>query len=138
MIVGFSGGITYFLPMFGIKIYPFGNFTIPLYSLISTYAILRYRLMDINVVIKKALIYSLSAGILTSFFVIVILIATDFLSDLIGISSFTITVIAALSIAVLFNPLKNKIQSVLDRTFFIKTYDYYSAIQRIYIILLVI
>jgi signal transduction histidine kinase len=131
MIVGFSGGITYFLPMFGIKIYPFGNFTIPLYSLISTYAILRYRLMDINVVIKKALIYSLSAGILTSFFVIVILIATDFLSDLIGISSFTITVIAALSIAVLFNPLKNKIQSVLDRTFFIKTYDYYSAIQRI-------
>ncbi|MHA2218567.1 MAG: ATP-binding protein [Candidatus Hodarchaeales archaeon] len=131
MIIGFSGGITNFLPIFGVNIFPFGNFTIPIYSLIVTYAILRYRLMDITVVIKKALIYSLSAVILTSIFVIVVLVVTEYLSGLIGISSFVITVIAALIIAFLFNPLKNKIQSVLDRTFFIKTYDYYSAIQRV-------
>jgi signal transduction histidine kinase len=129
-IIGFVGGASHFFPVYGIKIYPF-NITIVFYVLIATYAILRYRLMDINVVIKKALIYSLSAGILTSIFVIVALIATEYLSDLIGVSSFIITVIAALTIAVLFNPLKNKIQSILDRTFFIKTYDYYSAIQKV-------
>jgi signal transduction histidine kinase len=131
-LIGFLGGISTFFPEFKVDaIYPFGNFTIPIYCLISTYAILRYRLMDIHVVIKKTLVYSLSAGILTSIFVVFVLAMTEFLSGWAGISSFTITVFAALIIAALFTPLKNKIQSILDKTFFVKTYDYYTAVQKV-------
>ncbi len=57
MLVGFSGGTTNFYPMFQIEMYPFGNFTILLYCLIVTYAILKYRLMDIRVAITRTGIF---------------------------------------------------------------------------------
>src|SRR3972149_10404240 len=59
---GFIGGTSTFLPEFRIDlVYPFGNFGITLYCLIVSYAILRYRLMDINIVVKRTAVYSLSA-----------------------------------------------------------------------------
>ena len=39
------------------KIYPIGNIAIVLYSLLVTYAIAKYRLMEINVFLKKGTIY---------------------------------------------------------------------------------
>ncbi len=129
--LGFSGGITNFLPVYGIGLYPFGNFTIPIYSLIVTYAIVRYHLMDINVIIKKTAVYSLSAGILASLFVVLVLTMTTYLSDLVGITSFTITVVASLIIAFLFNPLRNRIQTLIDKIFYKKTYDYYAIIRKV-------
>ncbi len=133
--LGFSGGITNFLPVFGINLYPIGNFTIPVYCFISSYAILRHRLMDINVVIRKSMVYSIVAGILTSLFVIIVLALTKLLSnvasDVAGVTSFILTVIAALIIAILFNPLKDKIQSFIDRSFYKKPHDYYPTIRNI-------
>jgi signal transduction histidine kinase len=65
--LGFAGGGMSFLPCFGIRFYPIFNFTVVLYPLIMTYAIFRYRLMDINVVITRAgifaLVYSIVLGI---------------------------------------------------------------------------
>lgn len=55
--LGFSGGITNFLPALGINSYPFGNFTIPIYCLVVTYAILRYRLLDVTVAITRTSIF---------------------------------------------------------------------------------
>jgi len=131
-MIGFVGGTSTFLPEFRIDLlYPFGNFGITLYCLIVSYAILRYRLMDIKLVFRKSMVYSLSAGILTSLFVVLVLAMTKFLSYVAGISSFAITVIAALIIAFLFNPLKNKIQSFIDKSFYKKSYDYYPTIREI-------
>ncbi|MGD0336355.1 MAG: ATP-binding protein [Candidatus Omnitrophota bacterium] len=52
-LFGFSGGAVNFLPVFNIKIYPYSNFLIALYCIISTYAILRYRFLDIKVAITR-------------------------------------------------------------------------------------
>jgi len=66
-IVGFSGGITNFLVGYGIDVYPFGNFSIPLYCIIVSYAIIRYRLLDISLVVTRTsifiVIYSLILGV---------------------------------------------------------------------------
>lgn len=56
-VVGFSGGSTNFLPVYDIPIYPFGNFMIALYCVIVTYAIMKYRLLDISVVITRTTIF---------------------------------------------------------------------------------
>ncbi len=112
--IGFSGGLTNFLPVYNIDIYPLGNFAIPIYCVVATYAMLRYRLMDINLVFRKSMVYSLSAGILTSIFVLIILTMTRFLSDMADINSFRITAVAAFIIAILFNPLRNRIQSLVE------------------------
>ncbi len=67
LFAGFSGGITCYFPVFGLDIYPYGNLTVLLYPVITTYAILRYRLMDISLVITRTGIfiatYSLVLGI---------------------------------------------------------------------------
>ncbi len=131
MLVGFSGGGTNFFPMFGIDIYPFGNFTIPIYCLISTYAIFRYRLMDISLVFKRTAAYSLSAGLITAFFAILVLTITNLLSTIAHVSSFTISIFAVVIIALLFNPLRNRIQKIIDKTFYKKTYDYIETVNKV-------
>ena len=131
LCVGFSGGLTNFFPIYDLKIYPVGNFAIPLYCVIATYAIMRYRLMDIHLVIKKGMVYSLSGGILASLFVVLILIMTKYLENVAGATSHAITIIAALTIAVLFNPLKNSVQKIIDKNFYKRTYNYYDVIRDI-------
>ncbi len=63
-ITGFLGGGSTLLPIFGINIYPFGNFTIPIYTIIATYAILKYRLMDIRLFISRAVAFLISYSFL--------------------------------------------------------------------------
>lgn len=55
--IGYVGGSLDYLPIFGIDLYPYGNFAIVLYPMIMTYAIVKYRLMDIAVVAHKGLTY---------------------------------------------------------------------------------
>jgi signal transduction histidine kinase len=57
--IGYAGGSLDYLPIFGVTLYPYGNFAIVLYPMIMTYAIVQYRLMDIAVVVNKGLVYGL-------------------------------------------------------------------------------
>ncbi|MEW6601040.1 MAG: histidine kinase dimerization/phosphoacceptor domain -containing protein [Nitrospirota bacterium] len=129
-MVGFIGGSSSFLPMFNLDIvYPFGNFGITVYCTVVTYAILRRNLMDIHIIFKRTMAYSLSAGLLTGFFIVLVLSVTHFFSGISGMSSFKISIIAALIIAILFTPLKDNIQVLLDKLFFRDPYDYYAVIR---------
>ena len=56
-LIGFGGGTTAFFPVFNIKIYPYGMYIVFIYPLIITYAIVRYRLMDINVAVTRAAVF---------------------------------------------------------------------------------
>lgn len=49
-IVGFLGGGTNFLPVFGIDIYPILNFTVPLYPAILLFAIFKYQFLNIKII----------------------------------------------------------------------------------------
>ncbi len=73
--IGFIGGSSCFLPVFGIKIYPYGNFTVALYPIIMSYAIIKHQLLDIKVVIRKTIFYSLAA-FLTSIIYVFAIVAT--------------------------------------------------------------
>jgi len=56
MIVGFGGGATNFLLWYGIHILPYGNFLVFLYPLILTFAITRYHLFEIKVILTEILV----------------------------------------------------------------------------------
>ncbi|MFO0732737.1 MAG: ATP-binding protein [Nitrospiraceae bacterium] len=62
--IGYIFGALDYLPIFSIDLYPYGNFAIVLYPVIMTYAIVRYRLMDISVVLNKGLAYAIVLGII--------------------------------------------------------------------------
>ena len=55
--IGFAGGATCFLPVFGIDLYPYGNFAVTLFPLIMAYAFLRYRLVDVNLAVARSLTF---------------------------------------------------------------------------------
>jgi len=66
-IIGFGGGFTNYPLWFGIKILPYGNILVSIYAALMSYAILKHRLMDINVAITKgsvfAVVYAFVLGI---------------------------------------------------------------------------
>mgnify|MGYP001612120193 CR=1 FL=1 len=66
-VVGFSGGLINFFPVYNIDIYPLGNFLLPIYPILTTYAIFKYRLMDVSLVITRTgifiAVYSIVLGI---------------------------------------------------------------------------
>ncbi|MBI4846979.1 MAG: hypothetical protein HY808_00170 [Nitrospirae bacterium] len=131
IIVGFSSGLTNFIPYFGIKIYPIGNIGIVIYCIIVSYAIFRYRLMDISLVFKKSMAYSLSAGLLMALFVVLVITITNLFSAFTNVSSFKISIFASIVIALLFNPLRNRIQKLIDKMFYKKSYDYFATVRKV-------
>ncbi len=58
VIVGWLGPFGDFLPVFRIDFYPYFNFSTAFYPLIIAYAIVKYRLMDIQVTITRVGIFS--------------------------------------------------------------------------------
>ena len=119
-IMGLWGGGTYpILAVFNINLfYPYGNFLLPIYCILITYAILRYGFLDINLIIKKTLIYSVLISVLSIiYFVLVYLIEKAF-SVAMGYQSAILTVLAIVVLAIIFTPLKNRIQHAIDKYFF--------------------
>ncbi|MCU0641753.1 MAG: ATP-binding protein [Candidatus Margulisbacteria bacterium] len=97
----------------------------------TTYAILKYRLMDVTLVIKKTTTYSLVTTGITFTYVIVVMGFEYLYRSWLGYYSFWAAVPAALVIAITFVPLRDRLQSVTDRFFFRRVTEYQKIIREI-------
>ena len=100
------------------------NLGSPIIAISLAMAILRYRLFDIDVIIRKTLQYTSADracwrwSISAAFYC-----CRAWLKHLTGEQSPIVIVISTLVIAALFNPLRIRIQDFIDRRFFRKKYD---------------
>jgi signal transduction histidine kinase len=116
--IGYIGGATDFFPVFGINLYPYGNFLVAVFPIVMTFVILKYRLMDINIIIRRSLIYSLLVTTITLIFLISVLVSEHLFHQIVHYQNVLTSIIMASLIALIFTPLKNRIQNLVDRAFF--------------------
>jgi len=86
-------------------------------------AIVRYRLYDIDIIINRTLVYGSLTATLVALYFGGIVVLQRFFVLLTGQQSTLAVVASTLLIAALFNSLRQRIQSFIDRRFYRKKYD---------------
>jgi two-component system, NtrC family, sensor kinase len=100
----------------------FSVFSLILIPLCFGYAIIRYRLMDVDIIFKRGLAYTAAtAGVAAVYFALVALIADIFHASTTGPVGGMIAIVIA---AFLFQPFREGIQARLDRFFYRDRLDY--------------
>ncbi|MFC1510777.1 histidine kinase N-terminal 7TM domain-containing protein [Candidatus Margulisiibacteriota bacterium] len=116
------GKIRYYsLPYIGAAVYAF----------LVAYAITRHRLMDIQIAIRKTAAYSILTVLLTGIFLSFILIGEYFFRGFTGYSSLWVAITLAFVSALVFQPLRYRVQALIDRLFFKGKYDYQKTIKNL-------
>lgn len=126
---GFGGGIFNFLPQFS-QIYPIGNYLVGLYILSITYAIAKYRLMNIRSVVTRSILYAVLIGTVASFFAFTIFwLAPKFGGDTRN-GRIISTILSSILIVVFLDPIKRAWAKLTDRIFYKDKVDYAKVLQK--------
>ena len=94
-----------------------------LLPVVTGIAILRYRLYDIDIVIRRTLLYAILTAMLALIYFGLVLALERALRSLVGSSGQVATVVSTLAIAALFTPLRRRVQEVIDRRFYRRKYN---------------
>lgn len=123
-LIGYAGGSTNYPLWYGIPIYPVGNILVTLYVGIIAYAIVRHQLMDIEVIIRRTVVFAGLVGSVVAVVSMVTFVAQDVLGHYIGISQAGSNVLAAVIIAALYGRIRDGLVNVTEKYLFQKPYDY--------------
>lgn len=130
MIIAFGSSISNFLPIYGNKVYPLGHFGILLTGLIISFAIIKYQLMDISIIIRRSAVYSVLTALVTAAYVAVVFIIQSAFQGLTGYKSTLPVIVVAIVIAISFEPARRYVQVVIDKLFFRQKYEYQKVLKQ--------
>jgi hypothetical protein len=91
-------------------------------------AIVRYRLMDVEVIIKRGLVYAAAVAAIAAIYATLLRLAGEVFLDGRDEHNTVIALLATLVVVLLASPVKNAIQTALDRVYYRDRYDYRRAL----------
>ena len=91
-------------------------------------AIIHYRLMDVEVIIKRGLVYAAAIAAIAAIYTIVLKIAGIWFETDTNDTNPIIAFLATMVLVLLARPVKNVIQTALDRVYYRDRYDYRRAL----------
>ncbi|MCR3922492.1 MAG: diguanylate cyclase [Firmicutes bacterium] len=103
--------------------YPLDITTNTINAFLLTYAIYRYRLLNITISIRKGLVYSALTVLLTGSYLLTVYLLESVIRQNLGYTT-AIALIMAAIIAIIFEPLKNFLRVWIDKVMFGEKYDY--------------
>ncbi|MCD6554092.1 MAG: GAF domain-containing protein [Anaerolineae bacterium] len=123
------GGFTNILPALGA--FPIDHAANLINALLLAYTIFRYRLLDISIVVRKGLLYSIPTAIIGAGYFLVVSLAVNLFHVITGYQVLLLSLTMAAVTAVAIQPLRGKVQSWVDRLFFREKYDSSLMLQKL-------
>lgn len=100
-------------------------------ALLIAYAILRLQLLDIRVVIRLGILYSITTAIFSAIYFLSISLVLNAFQLLSGKTVFMVSILVGVLSAILLSPLRNLAQSWIDRIFYRDKYNAELMLQRL-------
>lgn len=97
--------------------------SLSLIPLSFAYAIIHYRLLDVEILVRRGAAYFIASSLLLSMYLFFVLVVGKALEWIAPQADFVVICVAALAIALLFAPVRNQIQARLDRFFYKDQFD---------------
>jgi signal transduction histidine kinase len=98
--------------------------TIPL-PIAFAFAILRYRLLDVDLVVNRSVVYGMLTAVLTALYLLLIAVLPNALGLTADSRSYAVVVfLSAIILGLLVNPIRARIQTLIDQIFFRRQVDY--------------
>ena len=120
-----------YLINYGIPLYPLGAITLPSAFCVMLYAITRYQALEIERVARLTLVFT---GLVTAVVLVVSLVAFIFQDLLVGfltIPRWFSNIFAAVIIAALYGPIRDRLVNATDKYLFQKKYDYRDLLRKL-------
>ncbi|MFN2235665.1 MAG: diguanylate cyclase [Anaerolineales bacterium] len=127
-VITFTGSLT---NLTDLKVFPVDIAFNALSALLISYAILRHRLIEIKVVVRKGLWYSIPTIIIGAGYFLVISLVVSVFHSTSNVSLFIISLLIAVMTAVIAQPIRDKAQHWIDKYFFREKYDSRLMLQRV-------
>ncbi|HEY7817758.1 MAG TPA: PAS domain S-box protein, partial [Vicinamibacteria bacterium] len=115
-LLGFTPGLTMELSVVPLALIP----------LAFAYAIVKYRLMDVEILFKRGMVYTLATTAVGGLYLAIFLAGAHYM---VGDGHSTImALLSAIVVVLVFTPIKSRIQVGIDRLFYRERYDYRRAL----------
>ncbi len=129
--IGYCGGVGDFLPVYDWYVFPFpyGNYGVILFSIVTAYTILKYNFLSTEKLVKNALVFAGLLGFVFGAFSLASIFFQYFIRHILNVSEIWSNAISILLIVFGYDPIRTFLINLTDKYLFQKPYDYHQVLK---------